>query len=234
VSAGEAGASERTLTTPVAAAVLDYGAGNLVSVRAGLEAAGAAVRIARRPSDLVGAQLLVVPGVGASGPAMARLRRSGLDRALREALADGAWYLGICLGLQLLFERSDEDGAEMLGLLGGDVRSIPGAPRLPHIGWNTVEIVHSHPILDGVADGTAAYFVHSYAGLPSDPACVVAETEHGGRFPSVVASGRFLGTQFHPERSGAPGLRILAASVALAGGADAPAKAARPALAGRA
>jgi glutamine amidotransferase len=204
---------------PVTAAILDYGAGNLVSVAAGLEAVGASVRIARRPAGLVGAGLVVVPGVGASGPAMARLRRSGLDRALGEALADGAWYLGICLGLQLLFERSEEDGAAMLGLVAGDVRAIPDAPRLPHIGWNTIDVVRPHPMADGIAGGTAAYFVHSYAGVPRDPGCVVAETEHGGRFPSIVASGRLLGTQFHPERSGPAGLRLLAAIVGLAGGA---------------
>lgn len=202
--------------TATHAVVLDHGAGNLVSVGAGLEAVGARVRVARRPSELVGAGLVVVPGVGASGPAMARLRRAGLDRALTALLADGAWYLGICLGLQLLFERSEEDGTEMLGLLAGDVRRIADPPRLPHIGWNTIEVVRPHPLLDGVADGTAAYFVHSYAGIPRDGACVVAETEHGGRFASVVASGRLLGTQFHPERSGAAGLRILAEAVRLA------------------
>lgn len=201
--------------TGVQAAVLDYGAGNLVSVAAGLETTGASVRVARRPADLVGVALVVVPGVGASGPAMARLRRSGLDRALGEVIADGAWYLGICLGLQLLFERSDEDGAEMLGLLAGDVRAIPAAPRLPHIGWNTFEILRPHPLVDGIGRGTAAYFVHSYAGVPRDRRCIVAETEHGGRFPSVIANGRLLGTQFHPERSGTPGLRILADAVAL-------------------
>jgi glutamine amidotransferase len=198
------------------AAILDYGAGNLVSVAAGLEAIGADVRIARRPADLVGVGLVVVPGVGASGPAMARLRRSGLDRALRDTLADGAWYLGICLGLQLLFERSDEDGAELLGILAGDVRAIPAAPRLPHIGWNTIQVLRPHPLVAGVGPGMAAYFVHSFAGVPRDRGCVVAETEHGGRFPSVIADGRLLGTQFHPERSGTAGLRILADAVALA------------------
>jgi glutamine amidotransferase len=106
----------------------------------------------------------------------------------------------------------------MLGLIAGDVRAIPAAPRLPHIGWNTIDVLRRHPLVEGVSRGTAAYFVHSYAGVPRDPRCIVAETEHGGRFPSVVASGRLLGTQFHPERSGAPGLRILAQAVAMAGG----------------
>lgn len=202
--------------TPTRAVVLDHGAGNLVSVRAALEAAGATVTIARRPADLVGAALIVVPGVGASRPAMARLRRSGLDDAIRAALDDGAWYLGICLGLQILFEHSEEDDAELLGLLGGTVRPIPDAPRLPHIGWNAIERRRGHSLLEGIPNGTAAYFVHTYAGVPDDPSVVIAETEHGGRFASVVVSGRLLGTQFHPERSGSEGLRILANAVALA------------------
>ena len=198
-------------------AVVDYGAGNLVSIEHALARVGADVRRVSRAADLAGASAVVVPGVGASGPAMARLRRQGLERAIREAVADGCWYLGICLGLELLFQRSEEDGAEMLGLMAGDVVRIPAAPRLPHIGWNTLDRVREHALLDGVPDGAPAYFVHSYAGSPSDRSVVVAETEHGGRFASVVASGRILGIQCHPERSGVDGLRILANLVGLAG-----------------
>ncbi len=152
---------------------------------------------------------------------MARLRRRGLDRAIREAVDGGAWYLGICLGLQLLFDRSDEDGARMLGLIPGTVRLIPDAPRLPHIGWNTLEPRGRHPLMAGIAAGTPAYFVHSYVAVPDDPACVVAETEHGGRFASVVAADRLLGVQFHPERSGTDGLRILANALRLCTGSEA-------------
>ncbi|MDQ3492464.1 MAG: imidazole glycerol phosphate synthase subunit HisH [Chloroflexota bacterium] len=197
-------------------AVVDYGAGNLVSIQHALERAGATVRQASRAADLVGADAIVVPGVGASGPAMARLRRQGLDRAITDAVQDGTWYFGVCLGLQLLFERSEEDGAEMLGLLAGSVERVPDAPRLPHIGWNSLERVRDHPLLEGVADGAPAYFVHSFVGVPEDRSTVVAETEHGGRFPSVVAAGRIMGIQCHPERSGADGLRILANLVRLA------------------
>lgn len=197
-------------------AVIDYGAGNLVSIQHALERAGATVRIAERPAHLAGADVVVVPGVGASGPAMARLRRLGMDRAITGAVEDGAWYFGVCLGLQLLFERSQEDGAEMLGLLAGSVERIPDAPRLPHIGWNALERVRQHPLLDGVADGSPAYFVHSYVGMPEDRSTVVTETEHGGRFPSIVAAGRVLGIQCHPERSGTDGLRILCNLVRLA------------------
>ncbi|MDQ3554121.1 MAG: imidazole glycerol phosphate synthase subunit HisH [Chloroflexota bacterium] len=197
-------------------AVVDYGAGNLVSIQHALERVGATVRQARRPADLVGADVVVVPGVGASGPAMARLRRQGLDSAITAAVGDGAWYFGVCLGLQLLFQRSEEDGAEMLGLLAGSVERVPDAPRLPHIGWNSLEHVREHPLLDGVGDGAPAYFVHSFVGMPEDRSTVVAETEHGGRFPSIVASGRVMGIQCHPERSGSDGLRILANLVRLA------------------
>ncbi|CAN5535004.1 imidazole glycerol phosphate synthase subunit HisH [soil metagenome] len=197
-------------------AVVDYGAGNLLSIQHALSRAGATVRQASRPADLVGANVVVVPGVGASGPAMARLRRHGLDRAITEAVGDGAWYFGVCLGLQLLFERSEEDGAEMLGLLAGSVERVPDAPRLPHIGWNSLERVRDHPLLDGVVDGAPAYFVHSFVGVPEDRSTVVAETEHGGRFPSIVAAGRVMGVQCHPERSAEDGLRILANLVRIA------------------
>lgn len=197
-------------------ALVDYGAGNLVSIQHALGRAGATVRRGGRPADLVGADVIVVPGVGASGPAMTQLRRHGLDCAITEAVSEGAWYFGVCLGLQLLFERSEEDGAEMLGLLQGSVQRVPDAPRLPHIGWNALEHVRDHPLLDGVADGAPAYFVHSFVAVPDDRSMVIAETEHGGRFPSIVASGRVLGIQCHPERSGSDGLRILANLVQLA------------------
>ncbi|TAM59089.1 MAG: imidazole glycerol phosphate synthase subunit HisH, partial [Chloroflexota bacterium] len=168
--------------------LVDHGAGNLVSVRWALEDLGVAVRLCRRPAQLAGCAALVVPGVGASGPAMARLRRTGLDLAIRQAVGEGVWYLGLCLGLQLLFERSDEDGAELLGLLAGTVRVIPAASRLPHIGWNHVVERRPHPLVTALGAGGAAYFVHSYAARPDDPAVIVAETEHGGRFPSIVAA----------------------------------------------
>jgi imidazole glycerol-phosphate synthase subunit HisH len=202
----------------ITAALVDYGAGNLVSIGQALELVGAHVVHARRPADMEGADLLVVPGVGASGPAMTRLRRAGLADAIREAVESGTWYLGICLGLQLLFDHSDEDGARMLGLLRGRVALIPDAPRLPHIGWNTIEPLRDHPLLRGIAFGTPAYFVHSYAAMPDDASTVVAQTEHGGRFASAVAHERLLGVQFHPERSGADGLHILAAAVGLVEG----------------
>lgn len=198
-------------------AVVDYGAGNLVSIRNALTLLGAQPDVAAGPEDLRGVEVIVVPGVGASGPAMERLDRAGLTPAIRDAVADGAWLVGICLGLQLLFESSDEDGARLLGLLEGPVMPIVAAPRLPHIGWNQLEQVRPHPVLEGVADGAPAYFVHSYVARPEDPRVVITETEHGSRFPSIVARDRVIGFQPHPERSGADGLRLLRNTLALTG-----------------
>jgi glutamine amidotransferase len=149
---------------------------------------------------------------------MARLRRSGLAAAIVERVRTGAWFIGVCLGLQLLFERSEEDGARMLGLLPGDVVRIPGAPTLPHIGWNRLERRRQHTVLAGLPDGVPAYFVHSYAPAPADERVIVAETEHGGRFVSLVAHERIIGFQFHPERSGDDGLRMLANTLSLIAG----------------
>jgi glutamine amidotransferase len=202
-------------------AVVDYGAGNLVSIEQALTRVGARVTVARDPDAFAGADAIVVPGVGAAGPAMARLERYGLAQPIRAWIAAGRPYLGICLGLQLLFEGSDEDGATTLGILAGRTRRLEGAPTLPHIGWNQVERRREHPLFDGVADGADFYFVHSYAGVPADDAddVVVATTEHGLRFASVVARGAILGVQFHPERSGDDGLAVVGNFVALVGAA---------------
>jgi glutamine amidotransferase len=190
--------------------VVDYGAGNLVSIGRALETLGAEVRLATGPGDLGSADALVVPGVGAAAPAMLRLERAGLAGAIRDWVRAERPCLGICLGLQLAFEGSDEDGATTLGLLAGRTVALSGAPTLPHIGWNQVDRRRTHAILDGVPDGSDLYFVHSYVVAPGDRSTVVAETTHGSTFPSVVASGSFIGVQFHPERSGPDGRRILA------------------------
>ena len=197
------------MSEPIRVAVVDYGAGNLVSIRNALRQLGADVSVAESPDGLTGAEVILVPGVGASEAAMGRLRRQRLVEPIVERVRAGTWYIGICLGLQLLFETSHEDGAQMLGLLEGDVEVIPDAPSLPHIGWNRLELQRPHPVLEGLADGMPAYFVHSYVPVPADPEVVVAETEHGGRFASLVARERILGFQFHPERSGSDGLRML-------------------------
>ena len=212
------------MSEPIRVAVVDYGAGNLVSIRNALRQLGADVSVAESPDGLTGAEVILVPGVGASEAAMGRLRRQRLVEPIVERVRAGTWYIGICLGLQLLFETSHEDGAQMLGLLEGDVEVIPAAPSLPHIGWNRLEIQRPYPVLEGLADGTPAYFVHSYVPVPADPEVVVAETEHGGRFASLVARERILGFQFHPERSGSDGLRMLRNTLTLIA-ADRPAAA---------
>ena len=199
-------------------AVVDYGAGNLVSIDQALTRVGATVTVARDAEALRGADALIVPGVGAAGPAMARLDAHGLSDPIRAWLADGRPYLGICLGLQLLFEGSDEDGATTLGILPGRTARLEAAPTLPHIGWNQVDRTRDHPIFAGIRAGADFYFVHSYAGVPAGPdadAVTLATTSHGRTFVSAVARDHVIGVQFHPERSGADGLRLLANAVDL-------------------
>lgn len=208
--------------TRLRVAVVDYGAGNMVSIARALETVGASVTIADDATGLDRADALIVPGVGAAAPAMARLERHGLTEPIRAWIADGRPFLGICLGLQLLYDASDEDGAQTLGILGGRTVLLREAPTLPHIGWNQVERRRDHPILDGVPDGADLYFVHSYVAAPVDATTIVAETTHGSAFPSVVAADNVLGVQFHPERSGRDGLRILANFVGFAAAAASP------------
>ncbi len=194
-------------------AVVDYGAGNLVSIEQALAAAGArTVRLrAARPVEADG---LVVPGVGSAGSAIARLARRGLDATIRSWVDDGRPYLGICLGLQLLFESSEEEDVRLLGMLPGRVVRLASAPRLPHIGWNQVALRERHALFDGIEDGTDFYFVHSYAVATGGG--VLGMTEYGVSFASAVAVGSVAGVQFHPERSGRDGLRLLANFVGIA------------------
>jgi imidazole glycerol phosphate synthase glutamine amidotransferase subunit len=197
-------------------AVVDYGAGNLVSIDQALRVAGADVVIARRGVDLRGASGLIVPGVGAAGPAMARLARRDLVGPVRDWVAGDRPFLGICLGMQLLFEGSDEDGSVTLGILAGRTVRLQDAPHLPHIGWNTVRRTREHPLFSGIAAGAFFYFVHSFAPRPTGAeaeATTLAYTDHGPEFVSAVARGRLAGVQFHPERSGPDGLRLLACFV---------------------
>ena len=190
-------------------AVLDYGAANMVSITRALAAVGAEVVVAADASGLRGVDAMVVPGVGAAAPAMAHLRERGLVEPLREWVGAGRPCLGICLGFQLLFDRSDEADAETLGVLAGRTVPLREAPTLPHIGWNTVEAVRPHPLFEGIPDGSHFYFVHSYAPVPADESLVVARTTHGRPFVSAVACGSLYGLQFHPEKSAEAGLRLL-------------------------
>ncbi len=199
--------------------VIDYGAGNLRSVQAALARLGAAWRSVGRPEDLEGIRAAILPGVGRFGTAAARLRELGLAAPLREIASSGRPFLGICLGMQLLFERSEEDPDKPgLGLLPGGVVRL-GAERLPHIGWALVET--GAPARDGIFRGLPesffAYFAHSYA-VPPAAVGSVACTSCPPAFASAVRIGSTWGVQFHPEKSGETGRRILANFVGLAGG----------------
>ncbi len=188
-------------------AVVDHGAGNLISIAQGLRHAGADVTIAPSPNDLSGVDGIVLPGVGATGAAMSRLAERGLDETLK---ATDVPLLGICVGLQLLFDSSEEDGGPCLGMIEGSVTRLIDAPRLPHIGWNNVRQLSNDPIFDGVADDEPFYFVHSYAPTPRNAEATIATTSYGREFTAAARSGNRVGVQFHPERSSEAGLRVLA------------------------
>jgi glutamine amidotransferase len=199
-------------------AVVDYGSSNLVSIEQALTRVGAAVAVVRHPDAIGDADALLVPGVGAAGPAMERLTRQGLVDPIRDWIAAGRPYLGICLGLQLLFEGSDEDGATTLGMIPGRTIRLVDAPTLPHIGWNQVERSWPHPLFDGIEPDADFYFVHSYAGAPAGEDAeriTLARTTHGASFVSAIARKNVVGVQFYPERSGRDGLRLLANVVEL-------------------
>lgn len=195
-------------------ALIDAGGANLGSVMYALQRIGAAPRLVRDADALGDPERIILPGVGAAAPSMALLRERGLDVALR---ASEAPLLGVCVGMQLLFEGSDEGDVPCLGLLPGRVRLLAGAPgvRVPHMGWNRLRRRDGDsapsPLLDGIEDGTHVYFVHSFA-VPVDEVDardVLADTDHGQDFAAVVGRGRRFGAQFHPERSSAAGLRLL-------------------------
>jgi len=200
------------LTDTVRAGIVDHGAGNLVSIAQALAVVGADVSLVKRPSDVEVVDLLVVPGVGAAAPAMTTLHREGLVDPIRGWIAADRPFLGICLGLQLLFDGSDEDSAQALGVIPGRTERLVDAPTLPHIGWNQVERRVEHPAFAGIEPDADFYFVHSYAGRPAPAAAdvIVAETSHGTAFVSAIARRNLIGVQFHPERSGDDGLRLLA------------------------
>lgn len=191
--------------------VIDYGVGNLGNVVRALRRLGAEVRLSERPEDLGWAEKIVLPGVGAFGDGMAGLMARGWMEPLKQAVAAGIPLLGICLGMQLLFEESEEMGHHRgLGLLRGRVRRFPPeVGKVPQIGWNRLEHAGSHPLLYGVPEGAYVYFVHGYYCEPEDPADVIATTVYGIRYASMVARGPVMGVQFHPEKSHRAGEQIL-------------------------
>ena len=189
--------------------VVDYGAGNLHSVSRAVVNAGTRPLVTSNPAYLEDAEALIVPGVGAAADTMANLRRSGFVEPIREYIASGRPFLGVCMGQQALFDVSEEGGEhECLGILPGRVVRFSNGLKVPHMGWNQVRIVKPHPIFDGIADGSNFYFVHSYYPRPEDAGVVIAETDYGVTFASVIARDNVVATQFHPEKSGEAGLRM--------------------------
>ena len=234
-SASAAAAALPAKRRALAVAVVDAGVGNLGNVERALAHLGATVEITREPCRVAAARCLVLPGVGAFAPPREALR-GPLEQALREALAAGAWLLGICVGFQLLFESGEEFGAtDGLGLLPGRITRLPAGVPVPHIGWNRLHDLAAHPLLAGLGGGGLGavgavgengsgrhfYFVHSFAPEDVPAEVCLARATHGRDFAAVAGRGRVLGTQFHPERSGAAGLRLLANFLEIADGAAA-------------
>jgi glutamine amidotransferase len=192
--------------------VVDHGMGNRRSVEKALERVGARVALTADHDTLRAADGLVVPGVGAFAAAMRAMRELGLDELVIERAAQGTPILGLCLGMQLLFESSTELGGDRgLGLLQGEVTALEaGELKLPHIGWNEVTFTRRSPLLDGLGDRVAFYHVHSFVASPADDGDVLGRGDYGGPFVSIVGRGDVYGVQFHPEKSSAAGLRLLA------------------------
>lgn len=191
--------------------VIDYGVGNLHSVSKALERVGASVRISRDPADVATARGIVLPGVGAFRDSMDALHRSRLAGAVRDAVRSGKPFLGICLGLQMLFTESEEFGVERgLDIFPGRVVRFREGLKVPHLGWNRVRAVRDeNPLFCGVPQGSYFYFVHSYYGVPEDPSLTAAVADYGGDFCCMVWRGNVFATQFHPEKSQKVGLRLL-------------------------
>ena len=198
--------------------VVDHGAGNLASVVRALGRQGAEVELTSDPARIAAARRLVLPGDGHFGEAMRALRGRALEAPLRSALDSGAWLLGICVGLQMLFSESDEaPGVRGLGLLPGRVRRFGGRLRVPHIGWNQLEGFGEAALFRGIPEGGYAYFLHSFYADPAEGCDWMAATEYGVRFASAAGNGRVFGIQFHPEKSGRLGARVLSNFLALGG-----------------
>jgi len=187
--------------------IIDYGAGNLFSLKKGLEQCNAQVEIIERFSKKTSLNGVILPGVGNFGSAVKKLEKSREE--LVKIIKNGLPYLGICLGAQLIFEKSEEDKGFGLALLEGEVVRLPSSVKVPHMGWNTLEITRNNELLNDIEDGSWAYFVHSYYPIVKDSTVIAVFTDYGVKVPSVIAKNNVFGTQFHPEKSGPVGLRIL-------------------------
>ncbi|MBC7326069.1 MAG: imidazole glycerol phosphate synthase subunit HisH [Moorella sp. (in: Bacteria)] len=191
-------------------AIIDYGMGNLLSVQKALARLGYPAEITADPAVVAAAPGVILPGVGAFGDAMASLQQRGLVAAIRDVVGRGVPFLGICLGLQLLFSISEEGGAVAgLDLLAGEVRRLPAGLKVPHMGWNQVQLLQPGDLFRGIPQGTNFYFVHSYYVEPTDRSVVTGTTEYGLSFAASVQQGNLFGVQFHPEKSSRWGLEVL-------------------------
>jgi glutamine amidotransferase len=191
--------------------IIDYQAGNLTSVVRSFRALGVEGEVTADPAVVARANRVVFPGVGAAGKAMAILQNQGLDRALKESFQRGVPILGICLGAQIILEHSEENDTACLGLLPGRTRALPRLPglKIPHMGWNKVRFLGSHPVFQGLPEAAEYYFVHSFYPDPARADLVLGITEHGAEFTSALGWRNLVATQFHPEKSGRFGLKIL-------------------------
>lgn len=189
--------------------IIDYGAGNLRSVVNAVNKLGYQSKITSSPGDVLNAQAVILPGVGAAADTMANLKKLGLVSPIRRFIAEGRPFLGVCIGLQILFTGTEEGGwQECLDVIPGLVRKLPSGLKIPHMGWNQVRQKISPPIFDGIPDEANFYFAHSYYVEPDDRSLVAGETEYGISICSVIAKGNLVATQFHPEKSGEVGLKI--------------------------
>ena len=196
------------MTTPLVA-VLDYGIGNLRSAQKALEHVGADARLTADPALVADAAAVVLPGVGAFDACMGALRHAGLEEVCHDAVGSGRPFMGICVGMQMLFSGSDEGGATGLGIIPGRIEWITDQLPRPQMQWNQLRLHAADPVFEGLGESPWVYFVHSLHGMPADPSTVVASCEYGGTVNAVFRAGNVVATQFHPEKSGAAGLALL-------------------------
>jgi imidazole glycerol-phosphate synthase subunit HisH len=191
-------------------AIIDYKAGNLRSVERALKHLGISCTITAEPNEIMNAERVIFPGVGAAGKAMETIHELEIDKIIHEVIERGTPFLGICLGTQIIFGSSQEDSAICLGIISGTVRKFPDmGEKIPHMGWNTLVKAKDHPLFHGIDNDAWFYFVHSYYPEPANMEDVAARTSYGITFASAVSRGNVFATQFHPEKSGRPGLKIL-------------------------
>ncbi len=199
--------------------IIDYGAGNLRSVLNAIAKLGYTTKLVSTPQEVDQAEVLILPGVGAAGHIMESLKTSGLDNAIRKYIGENRYFLGICIGMQVLLGETEEGGGySCLNIVPGVVRKFNEGLKVPHMGWNQVKQKQNHPVFSGIADETDFYFVHSYYADPQDKTVIAAETVYGKPFCSAIIKGNMIATQFHPEKSGEPGLKIYDNFIKLATG----------------